>query len=64
MQAEYQYLRKVGDEWVVLREWSTDNGFVYVPENGEHGHFELSVSARKVGSDVEYDRYRKFTVLY
>ena len=64
MQAEYQYLRKVGDEWVVLREWSIDNGFVYVSENGEHGRFELSVSARKVGSDVKYDRYRKFTVLY
>lgn len=64
VQAEYQYLRKVGDEWVVLRDWSTDSAFVYVPENGERGRFELCVSARKVGSDVEYDRYRLFTVLY
>ena len=64
VRAEYQYLRNVGDEWVVLRDWSDDPTFVFVPDGGERGSFELCVSARKAGSDVEYDRYRKFTVLY
>jgi hypothetical protein len=48
----------------VLRDWSDDPTFVFVPDSGERGSFELCVNARKVGSDVEYDRYRKFTVLY
>ena len=61
---EYQYLRKVGEEWVVLRDWSDDPSYVFVPEGGERGRFELCMSARRAGTDVEYDRYRLFTVLY
>lgn len=64
VEIEYQLLRKVGDDWVVLEDWKRDGSFVYLPENGERGTFTLCVNARVVGSGADYDRYHQFYAMY
>lgn len=61
---EYQFMVKAGETWVVVRDWSRDNTFVYYPENGRRGEVTLCVNARQVGSDEEYERYRVIQAMY
>lgn len=61
---EYQFLAKEDGAWKVIRDWSGDKSFVYLPPNKERGQVNLRVNARVVGSTAEYDRYRELVALY
>ena len=63
VEAEYQFFVrwKGSDTWQLVRDWSTETDFTYVPDG--RGTIQVHVNARKVGTDVEYDRYREITEL-
>lgn len=50
------------DSYTVLREYDTDSVFLYKTE--QEGSYHFCVRARKVGSDVEFERYYKGEVEY
>ena len=77
VKAEYRLCRFVGEDydsaqwndpyedvanWEVVSEWSSDPHLVYAPE--APGTYILRAQARKIGSELEFDRYRDVTVVY
>jgi len=59
---EFSLWDSATDTYDVLREYDTDNEFLYKPT--QTGTYHICVKAREVGTDVEYDHYYKMEVTY
>ena len=62
VKTEYQFqaILPGTDEYVTIRDWSSDAKFDYLPEQG--GRFTIRVNARQPGSDVDFERRTQHVV--